>query len=80
METRVDHFWDLGHVETSRGNNGPRTNQPGPGTEEFSERVRSTPNRLVTTEATLTLNDEARNYILQETTRTDQDMNGVSNM
>ena len=78
METRVDRFWDITNVHQKRANN-PQLNTPGPGTEPFAERVQSTPNRLVTTEVTLTLNDEARNNILQQS-RTDQDNNGVSNM
>ena len=78
METRVDRFWDITSVHQRRANN-PQLNTTGPGTQPFNERVRSTPNRLVTTEVTLTLNDKTRENILQQSS-TDQDNNGVSNM
>ena len=78
METRVNRFWDVDNVERRRRDNHPR-NTPGPGTEPFTHRARSSPNGLVTTEVTLTLNDDARNNVLQQL-RTDQDNNGVSNM
>ena len=79
METRDNRFWDITSVHEGRANNNFFGNLPGPGTEPYAERVRSTPNRLVTTEATLTLNDEARSTILRQK-QTDQDINGVSNM
>ena len=79
METRVPLFWDSSNVEERRRNNLQQQNTPGPGTEPFTQRARSTPNRLVTTELTLTMNDKARDDILH-TSPTEQDNNGLSNM